>query len=47
MAAFTGEAYERVMDILDDLSRTGRHLQPAHCATWWRWRFRQRPTQGA
>jgi hypothetical protein len=29
MTAFTSEAYERVRDILDDLSRTGRHLQPA------------------
>lgn len=29
MTAFTAEAYERVRNILDDLSRTGRHLQPA------------------
>ncbi|WP_370270460.1 hypothetical protein [Streptomyces sp. V4I8] len=29
MTAFTAEAYQRVRDILDDLSRTGRHLQPA------------------
>ncbi|MFI5681556.1 hypothetical protein [Streptomyces cellulosae] len=29
MTAFTAEACARVRDILDDLSRTGRHLQPA------------------
>jgi hypothetical protein len=29
MTAFTSEAYQRVRGILDDLSRTGRHLQPA------------------
>ncbi|UXY33240.1 hypothetical protein [Streptomyces sp. HUAS TT20] len=29
MTAFTSEAYERVRGILDGLSRTGRHLQPA------------------